>query len=192
MKNYFLTSEDRKPSLEYKQLMHFHFCSLTPLAFWLGTFLNPPKSSSALLDTCSSSKCTMHFRWSFIFSTYGLYFMPGSNFAAHLMRWKYQFPTVLNFSKKVPLGAEAAQAFMGPSAEFELIQFWEFFIHWICQHWHNIIYHKEKNKEKKIIFFFFLNFISCTLGGPMLATGALSTLLVRLCVGLALPWRILG
>ena len=27
-----------------------------------------------------SSKCTMHFRWSFIFSTYGLYFLPGSNF----------------------------------------------------------------------------------------------------------------
>ena len=23
----------------------------------------------------------MHFRWSFIFSTYGLYFLPGSNFA---------------------------------------------------------------------------------------------------------------
>ena len=28
-----------------------------------------------------SSKCTMHFRWSFIFSTYGLYVLPGSNFA---------------------------------------------------------------------------------------------------------------
>ena len=29
----------------------------------------------------SSSKCTMHFRWSFIFSTYGLYFLPDSIFA---------------------------------------------------------------------------------------------------------------
>ena len=28
-----------------------------------------------------SSKCTVHFRWSFIFSTYSLYFLPGRNFA---------------------------------------------------------------------------------------------------------------
>ena len=28
-----------------------------------------------------SAKCTMHFRWSFIFSTYGRYFLLGSNFA---------------------------------------------------------------------------------------------------------------
>ena len=50
-----------------------------------------------------SSKCTMHFRWSFIFSIYGLYFLPGSNFAPFEERCKYQFPTSLNISKKVPL-----------------------------------------------------------------------------------------
>ena len=40
------------------------------------------KSISALLETCPlSSKYIMHFRWSFIFSIYGLYFLPGRNFA---------------------------------------------------------------------------------------------------------------
>ena len=46
---------------------------------------NLPESSKILQCTFGnmplSSKCTMHFRWSFIFSTYGLYFLPGSNFA---------------------------------------------------------------------------------------------------------------
>ena len=45
---------------------------------------NFPESSKILQYTFGnmplSSKCTMHFRWSFIFSTYGLYFLPGSNF----------------------------------------------------------------------------------------------------------------
>ena len=39
--------------------------------------MNLPESSK--MPLCS--KCTMHFRWSFTFSTYGLYFLPGRNFA---------------------------------------------------------------------------------------------------------------
>ena len=48
---------------------------------------NLPESSKILQCTFGSmplhvsSTCTMHFRWSFIFSNYGLYFLPGSNFA---------------------------------------------------------------------------------------------------------------
>ena len=55
---------------------------LTPLGILAR---NLPESSKILQSTFGSmpwsSKCTMHFRWSFIFSTYGLYFLPGSNFA---------------------------------------------------------------------------------------------------------------
>ena len=46
---------------------------------------NFPDSSKILQCTFGnmplSSKWTMHYRWAFIFSTYGLYFLPGSNFA---------------------------------------------------------------------------------------------------------------
>ena len=69
-----------------------------------------------------SSKCTMHFCWSFIFSTYGLYFLPGSNFS-HLKRWKYQFPTVLNFSQKVPLGSVHLIKSLSPPVLSETLSF---------------------------------------------------------------------
>ena len=80
------------------------FKILTTLVFWLGTFLNPPKSSSALLETSSfSSKCTMYFRRSFIFSTSGLYFLPCSNFALFEEVKVPVFNSADYFQKKVPL-----------------------------------------------------------------------------------------
>ena len=48
----------------------------------------------------SSSKCTMHFRWFFIYSNYGLYFLPGTVMLPHLKKWKYQFLEVQIFSQK--------------------------------------------------------------------------------------------
>ena len=44
-----------------------------------------------------TSKCAMHFRWSFIFSTYGLYFLPGSNVVPFQgestnFQWHWIFP----------------------------------------------------------------------------------------------------
>ena len=52
----------------------------------------------------SSSKCTLHFRWSFIFSTYGLYFLPGSNFAPfEEMKVPVSNSAVFVFPKKCPL-----------------------------------------------------------------------------------------
>ena len=46
---------------------------------------NLPESSQIIQCTFGnmplSSKCTMHFRWSFRFSTYDQYFLPGSNLA---------------------------------------------------------------------------------------------------------------
>ena len=49
-----------------------------------------------------SSKCTMHFRWSFIFSTYGLYFF-ASNLAP-LEEVKVPVSNRAEFFQKVPLG----------------------------------------------------------------------------------------
>ena len=53
-----------------------------PLGILARNLLNPLKSSSTLLETCPYlKKCSMHFRWSFS-ALYGLYFLPGSSFAA--------------------------------------------------------------------------------------------------------------
>ena len=67
---------------------------------------NLPESSKILQCTFGnmplSSKCTMRFRWSFIFSTYGLYFLPGSIFPI----WRGEstsFQQCWIFPKKCPL-----------------------------------------------------------------------------------------
>ena len=62
---------------------------------------NRPESSKIRQCTFGnmplSSKCIMHFRRSVIFSTYGLYFLPGSNFAPFVSN------SVEIFPKKCPL-----------------------------------------------------------------------------------------
>ena len=85
-------------------MMQVNHKSPTLQVFWLGTSPNPPKSSKILQCTFGnmplSSKCTMHFRWSFIFSTCGLYFLPGSNFGP-LESTSFQRCWI--FPKKCPL-----------------------------------------------------------------------------------------
>ena len=87
----------------FRRYVLFLFKTLTPKALWLGTFLNPPKSISALLETCpylQNVPCI------FVDVSY-LALMACTScqvvILPHLERWKYQFPTVLNFSKKWPL-----------------------------------------------------------------------------------------
>ena len=50
-----------------------------------------------------SSKCTVHFRWSFIFSTCNLYFLPGSN-VAPFEEVKVPVSNSAEFFQKVTLG----------------------------------------------------------------------------------------
>ena len=78
--------------------------TLTPSVFWLNR--NLPEFSKIIQCTFGnmplSSKCTMHFRWSFIFSTRRLYFLPGSNFAP-FEEVKVPFSNSADFySQKVP------------------------------------------------------------------------------------------
>ena len=74
-------------SLLYVSAFYLRFnlsvpCSLTPRGTLAGNFPESPKIHHCTFGNMPlSSKCTMHFRCSFIFSTHGLYFLPGSNFA---------------------------------------------------------------------------------------------------------------
>ena len=68
---------------------------------------NLPESSKILQCTFGNmpyrQNAPMHFRWSFIFSTYGLYFLPGSNFSTFE---EVKMPVSYSadfFSKKVTL-----------------------------------------------------------------------------------------
>ena len=51
-----------------------------------------------------SPKCTVHFRWSFIFSTYGLYFLPGGNCAPFEEVEVPVFNSADVYPPKMPLG----------------------------------------------------------------------------------------
>ena len=81
----------------------FNVLTLIPLVFWLGTFLNPPKSSTALMATFPYLQNAPYIFVDLSYSALMACTSCQVVILPHLMRWKYQFPTVLNFSKKCPL-----------------------------------------------------------------------------------------
>ena len=80
-----------------------------------------------------SSKCTTHFRWSFIFSTDGLYILPGSNFVP--------FEEV-----KVPVSKSAD--FFLLSAPWRILEDLGWLGFMECLHWNIIFLYGNKNSVR--------------------------------------------